>query len=347
MSQLEKQVRILDVTKKNGETKMFEDNSGILFWDDIYNAEYYDVVKEMRDVFWQPQEVGMSKDVRHYEAMSDEEKELFKIAVGQLASLDSVATIYDAEVFSYIKDPAVKACMAYVAATESIHNESYTYILSSLVPKHISLEAFRLPKENKKMIERNEVIMEVFDEFLTNPTIENFLKAQVANSALEGVSFTNGFTPFYYFMKHGKMFGAGKIIQYIQQDEVQHAYFQSMVVRDVLTQYPEYNTEEFSNWVYKFLTDLVGIEQSFTESMYYGIEMIDVYEVQLFVEFRANQLLDNLGLTKIFSTKKNPMPWIDAWHPDNMNNKKTDFFEDRELNYDSSSSEENNGWDDL
>lgn len=344
--QLQKQVRLLDVTKENGATKMFEPNSGILFWDDIYNSEYYDVVKAMRDVFWQPQEVGMSKDVRHFDAMTEEEKELFKNAAGQLASLDSVATVYDAEAFSFIQDPAVKACMAYIMATESIHNESYTYILSTLVTKEESKKAFRFAKENEHLVKRNNMITEHFKNFAENPTIDNFLKAQVANSALEGISFTNGFTPFYHFMRNGKMFSSGKIIQYIQQDETQHSYFQSMVVRDVLTQYPKYNTEEFADWVYDFAKDLVSLEQDFTEALYKDIEMIDVYEVQLFVEFRANQLLDSLGLTKIFETKNNPMKWVDAFHPDNFNAKKTDFFENDELNY-KDANEDNNSWDEL
>lgn len=346
MTKLEKQVRILDITKKNGAAKMFDEQSGILFWDDIYNKEYYEVLKEMRNVFWQPQSVGMSKDVRHYDNMDKDEKELFKLAAGQLASLDSIAAVYDMYAFQYIKDPAVKHTMAFIASMETVHNESYTYILSSLVPKHVSLEAFKLPKENELMIKRNEKILSVFDNFIENPTISNFLKAQVANAALEGVSFTNGFTPFYFFMRNGKMFGSGSVIQYIQQDEIQHAYFQSMVVRDVMTQYPEENTEEFANWTYNFLKDLVEFEKDFTVDMYENIEMIDIYEVQEFIEFRANQLLDGLGLTKIFDTKLNPMPWIDAYHPSNFNNKKTDFFEGKEQNYEETS-EEDNDWDDL
>src|SRR5699024_3766155 len=346
MDKLNKQVRLLDVTKPNGSTKMFEENSGILFWDDIYNSEYYDIVKAMRDVFWQPQEIGMAKDIRHFDAMPEEEKELFKNAAGQLASLDSVATIYDTEAFSFIKDPAVKAVMAYVMATESIHNESYTYILSTLVTKEESKKAFRFAKENPYLVKRNDIITKYFKEFAQNPTIETFLKAQVANSALEGISFTNGFTPFYHFMRNGKMFSSGKIIQYIQQDETQHSYFQSMVGRDVLTQYPEYNTQEFAEWVYSFIKELVEVEKEFTEALYIDIEMIDVYEVQLFVEFKANQLLDGLGLTKIFETKNNPMKWVDAFHPDNFNAKKTDFIENDELNY-KDANEDNNAWDEL
>ena len=40
------------------------------------------------------------------------------------------------------------------------------------------------------------------------------------------------------------------------------------------------------------------------------------------------------------------MKWITAYDPDNMNNTKTDFFEDKEGNY-SKPTEEANDWDDL
>jgi ribonucleoside-diphosphate reductase beta chain len=57
-------------------------------------------------------------------------------------------------------------------------------------------------------------------------------------------------------------------------------------------------------------------------------------------------ILDNLGLDKIFSVKKNPMPWITAFDPDNLNNTKTDFFEGKDTNY-TKTSEEANDWDEL
>lgn len=345
--ELTKTVRVLDIEKSNKGKRIFDPVSGILFWDDILNQAYYDLLKDMREVFWIPDEVSMSQDKNHWHSkMTEDDKELFKNGLGILASLDSVATYFDKIAADYIEDAAIKANMAFIAAMETIHNESYTYSLSSFCSKSESKEVFERPKKNKFMVERNKIMMDIFDAFLNDRTLKSFLKALVAMSALEGLCFVNGFTPFYYFNRENKMFGTGTIIQYIQRDEAKHSYFQSLLVRDIMTQYPEENTEEFSMFVYDFFKELVQLEQRFCEDLYKNHPDIDIEEVRQYVGYRANLILNNLGLDMIFSSKKNPMAWITAFDPDNMNSTKTDFFEDKEKNY-TTTNETSNGWDEL
>lgn len=344
---LTKQIRILNENLPNRGSRIFDDVSGVLFWDDISNKVYYDIMQEMRGNFWIPDEVSMAQDKSNWDTvMSYDEKLLFKNGIGVLASLDSVATVFDNEAQAYIRDAAVKSNMAFIAAMETIHNESYTYTMSSLVPKDESLKAFEYPKTNSFVVERNRLMMDVFDSFLEEKTIETFLRGLVAMAALEGICFTNGFTPFYHLNHNNKMFGTGTIIQFIQRDEAQHSYFQTVLVRDIMSQYPEYNTSDFSDFVYDFFTKLVQLEQDFCDDLYKDIYDIDIQEVKDYVEYRANLILDNLGLDKIFMTVKNPMPWINAFDPANLNNTKSDFFEVKETNY-TKATETDNGWGDL
>lgn len=345
--ELTKQVRTLNEDLANTSTKMFDDVSGLLFWDDIYNNQYYEILKEMRGNFWVPDEVSMSQDIQHWNSiMTDQEKEMYKSGKGILASLDSVAAVFDSILADFIRDSAIKSNVAFIGAMETIHNESYTYTISSLIDKEEALEVFERAKTNPFMVRRNRLIMNIFDKFLEEKTGANFVRGLVAMMGLEGLCFVNGFTPFYHLNRNNKMFGTGTIIQYIQRDEAQHSYFQSVLIRDFLTQYPEENTEELNQFIYDFFTELVQLEKEFCEDLYKDIHDIDLFEVKEYVEFRANLLLDSLGLTKIFETKKNPMPWITAFDPDNLNNTKRDFFEDKEINY-SLTNEETNGWDEL
>lgn len=344
--ELEKQVRIYNIDSPNSQKKMFEEQSGILNWNDINNSEYYDFMKSLRSKFWIPSEVSIAKDYSDWQnKMTEEEKVMFKKGVGILASLDSVAEVYDYHASQYIKDPSVKALMTMIAYNEITHNESYSYVLSSIIPDSEAQEVFNYPKTDEFMIKRNERIMEVINDFIQNPTVETFVKAQVSNAVLEGVSFTNGFTPFYHLNRNGKMFGMGEIVEYIQAEEQIHSMVQATIVRDVLTQYPEFNTEELVQWVYNFIKEIVEHEQRYCESLYKNIDTIDMYEVLAYVEYKGNMILDNLGLSMIFKAKKNPMPWINAFDPQNRNRKKEDFFEKREKNYELTSGD--NGWDDL
>lgn len=345
--ELTKIIRVLDVDKPNVAEKIFDEVSGILFWDDISNQQYYDLLKEMREVFWIPDEVSMQQDKQHWiSKMSEEDIELFKNAIGILASLDSIATYFDKVVADYIRDSAIKAIMAFVAAMETIHNESYTYNITSFVSKEEAKEVFERPKTNPFMVRRNKIMMDLFDEFIQTKNIKTLLKGLVAMSGLEGLCFVNGFTPFYHFNREGKMFGTGTIIKYIQRDEAKHTDFQTILIRDILTQYPEENTEEFTQFVYDFFKDLVELEREFCEDIYKNHPEIDIEEIKEYIGYRANLILDKLGLTKIFDAKKNPMPWITAFDPDNSNSTKTDFFEDKENNY-TKPTETTNGWDEL
>lgn len=347
-TKLTKQIRVFNEDLPNTRSKMFDDVSGILNWDDIKNQTYYEVYKDMTEKFWIPDEVSMQQDISQWSngEIDHEEQELFKNGIGVLAVLDSIATYFDKIASEYIRDSAIKANMAFIGAMETIHNESYTYTLSSLVDKEEARNIFERPKNNPYVIRRNKLMMDLFNEFLEEKTPLTMAKGLIAMAGLEGLCFVNGFTPFYHLNRNGKMFGTGTIISFIQRDEVKHSYFQTVLVRDILTQYPEINTEEFSEFVYNFFEELVELEREFCVDLYKDVTDIDIEEVKEYVGFRANLILDNLGLDKIFSATKNPMDWITAYDPDNINSVKRDSFEDKEMNY-AKASEELNDWDDL
>lgn len=349
MTQLEKRKKLLDINAPNRAKRLFDPASGILFWDNVINPKYYELYKEMRGDFWVPDETSLSGDYKCMNdgRMSKEDIELFKRAIGVLASLDSIASEYDKFVAFYIRDASINNCITFAGMMETIHNESYTYILSTLLSFEIAKEVFEMPLKDPSIISRNKIIMDQFDEFIKNPTVENFIKGQCAMSALEGLSFTNGFVPFYYFNNKQKMSGTGTIIQQINRDETKHSQLQAMTVKDAKEQYADQlDIEGLNKWTYDFFTKLVENEKLYSQDLLKSHPDIDIYNVERYVEFRANLILDNMGLDRIFATKKNPLKWIKAYDPENMNNMKTDFFEDKEANY---TRVDNNdgGWNDL
>lgn len=105
-------------------------------------------------------------------------------------------------------------------------------------------------------------------------------------------------------------------------------------------------SEEFGTWVYSFFEEVVRTEKELAQDMYKDYTLIEMGELFGYIEWRANLLLQNFGLDKIFETKTNPMLWINAFDPENTNNTRTDFFEKRVTNY-SKATEDKNNWDSL
>lgn len=326
--------------------KMFEPQSGLLYWDEQLPV-YYEQYQKMTGNFWIPIETSLAQDKLDWKSkLNEDQKELMRRGISQLVLLDSIASKIDARLANYVENTAVEALINYISSQETIHNESYTYICTSFMTREEAQEVFDRPKSDPQVLEATNDILAVFDEFNADNNPLTFAKALVAMAALEGIRFTNGFVPFYYLNRNNLMQGTGTIINFINRDEAQHSYTQTAIVRDVLTQYPEYNNKDFEDFVYDLFRKVVKAEQALSYSIFEGFTDLDIVEVEMYVEWRANSILSNLGLNKIFDTKRNPMKWIEVMDPNNNNATKVDFFEKRVNNY-SKSDNTKNGWDQL
>lgn len=338
-------VPLFDPTKPNV-GKLLEPHSGILYWDE-HPAVFYELYSKLTQQFWTAHEVSLTSDSSDWVSkMTDRQKELFKRGIGQLVVLDSLACVADGAMSDYIKNPAAKTLLVYIASQEAIHNESYTYACTTFMTKEEADEVFERPKKDPRILAATEAINRAFIEFQEDKTPATLAMALVAMIALEGIRFTNGFVPFYYLNRNHLMLGTGKIINFINKDEAQHSYSQIQILKKLMADYPELNTPEFTQKTYDFFKDVVQKEQDLVDSIYEGITDIDVVEVKMYVEWRANMLLANMGLDKIFPTQRNPMRWISVFDPEMINNRKGDFFEEKLNNY-SRTSAEKNGFDDL
>lgn len=337
---------LFDPSKPNI-AKVFEPQSGLLFWDEHLEV-YYQQYKKLTGQFWVPHEVSLQTDAKDWvHKMSDKQKELFKRAVSQLVLLDSISSLIDGELASHIKNAAIKTLMFYLGSQETIHNESYTYICTSFMSKEEAKSVFERPKTDPKVLEATMPILEAFEDYRMNPTPETAAYALLAMSCLEGVRFTNGFTPFYYLNRSNLMQGTGSVINLINRDETQHSYTQIAIARNILTEYASVIDEgKVVNKVYDLFRKVVKAEQELSVSLYADFDDIDIVEVQMYIEWRANMLLANMGLEKIFETKRNPMKWIAVFDPENNNNQKSDFFEKRLTNYTKTDNKKQK-WDDL
>lgn len=332
--------------EKPNVTNILEPCSGLLFWDE-HPKVLYQQFRKLTSQFWVPQEISLQSDkVNWTNNLTPHQKEFFKRAISQLVLLDSLATVADGYMAHYIKSPAVRSLMFYISSQEAIHNESYTYTCTSFMTKEEADEVFQKPKKDPLVLKATQPILDAFEEFNNNPSPETLAFALAAMSGLEGIRFTNGFTPFYYLNRNDLMQGSGSIINLINRDESQHSYTQIAILRTLITQYSEIDMEKLSARIYKLFKEIVAGEQELANSMYEGFKDIDLVEVHMYIEYRANMLLANMGLDKIFATKRNPMKWISVYDPENKNNQKTDFFEKRETNY-SKTDVTKNRWDDL
>ncbi|MBM7631480.1 ribonucleoside-diphosphate reductase beta chain [Geomicrobium sediminis] len=346
MNNMMQKVAIMEPTNPVRSTGIINGrSSGILNWNDIAYPSFYRTYRELMSNFWIPQEVNMSPDSKSIVDLTEEELRAYKLTIGLLATLDTPQARLIHGVSEYVSDDSVHAIAAVIAQQEVVHNESYSYALSSLFSYEEQKQIFDDARQNKTIIQRNERVMAAYDEFLKNPTEQNLVKVIIYSIILEGIFFYSGFAYFYNLARQQKMNATAQIISFINRDELVHGKFMSELLRAVLGENPHLNTEELTTFIEQEFQYAVESEIEWSEEVLQGLVGIDLDEMSTYIKYRANKMLKTLGLDPIYEdAHDNGMPWIKAF-VDNFDETKTDFFEARNRSYEKVDAD--NGFDEL
>lgn len=338
--------KTLEPRNPNKSTGLFGGkSSGILNWNDIAYPHWYKMYKRLVGNYWQADEINMQSDLKQFPELSEAEQDTYLKIIGLLATLDAPQTRTALLLSLYATDPSVQSILAVIAQQEAVHNESYSYVLSSVVSLDEQNKSFELGRTDPVLLKRNENISKQYNLFVEEPTIENILKTLVYTSLLEGMFFYSGFAFFYHLARENKMVGTSTMISYINRDELEHGRFIAELFRAALAENPQYNTPEFTNWVYDAFQESVDLEIEWSHYVLKDIHGIDLEEMAGYIKYRGNKMLRMMGLSEIYPEHvKNPMKWIRAY-VDNFDATKTDFFEQKSRGYTKTS--DLNGFDDL
>ncbi|WP_431308962.1 ribonucleotide-diphosphate reductase subunit beta [Halalkalibacter lacteus] len=340
------QRKLYDVGAPNASTGLINgESSNVLNWDDVRFSWAYPLYKNMLANFWTPFEINMTHDAKQFPNLTNDEQEAFKKIIGLLAFLDSIQTDYTLRVADYLTDSSMAALMSVLSFQEVVHNQSYSYVLSSVVPKATQDEIYEYWKHDPVLRERNEFIVEGYEEFVNNPTAETLAKSIVYDVILEGLNFYSGFAFFYNLARHQKMVSTSTMINYINRDEQLHVYYFTNLFKELLKEKPELDSTEMQTFVEEAFKKATDLEiRWFRYIIGDKLDGIDPEEMESYLKFMANKRIKQLGYNAVYpNNRTNTMRWIKAY--EDVNAAKSDFFEQKSRQYAKVSSD--NGFDEL
>ncbi|MEH6945597.1 ribonucleotide-diphosphate reductase subunit beta [Bacillus sp. JJ634] len=345
-----KKIRMLEPTYPTKATGVFKgEASGFLLWNDIQYEKFYDTYTQLINNFWKPSSVNMIQDKKQWGELDEDIQDVFLDILTMIAGMDSLQTPTLVEFLRYVKDPAVKAILANMAQQESIHNESYSYILASLIPLDKQKQLFDRIKQHPQVIKRNQPIVDAYQTFVDDPTPQHLFEALIHSTNLEGIYFYLAFAFYYNLGRQNLMTGSATMISYIHRDEMVHFDFIGMLIQILMYEYPELNTEKNKQFIYNTLQHAVELEKEWSEYMLEDIQAkadLDLEEFYEYIEYIANKRLRMLGLDNLYKDyPDNPMPWIKTFDDESISLTKTDFFEQKSRTY--SQVNASNGFDEL
>ncbi len=285
---------------------------------------------------WFPREVDLTDDARVYRQLLPAEKRMYDKALSQLIFMDSIQTNNTPDhVNPWITAPEVNMCLVRQAFEEALHSQSYAVMVDS-----ISLntdEIYEMWRSDENLRKKNEFIGNVYEEWgikALNGDDEAKIYMIVANQALEGIYFYNGFAAFYVLARAGKMIGSAQMIRFIQRDEVTHTLLFANIFKEIKKEYPELFTSKVIRNIKEMLYQAYELERDWgfyiTNDEILGMskELID-----RFTKYLANKRAQAMGLELLFPEVglKNPISWFDSFS--SFNEQKTNFFEGNVVNY--------------
>src|SRR5699024_6660538 len=166
--------KTLEPRNPNKSTGLFGGkSSGILNWNDIAYPHWYKMYKKLVGNYWQADEVNMASDVKQFPTLTKDEQEAYLKIIGLLSTLDAPQTRTALLISLYATDPSVQSIMAVIAQQGAVHNESLSYLLSTVVSLAEQKESFVLGRKDPILLKRNDGLMEHYNAFSKDPTIEN------------------------------------------------------------------------------------------------------------------------------------------------------------------------------
>ncbi|MGC4376791.1 ribonucleotide-diphosphate reductase subunit beta [Fictibacillus sp. Mic-4] len=338
--------KLYDVAAPNASTGIINGkSSNVLNWDDVRFSWAYPLYKNMLANFWTPFEINMSTDMKQYPQLNEEEKEAFNKIIGLLAFLDSIQTDYSGRVAHYLTDSSLVALMTTLSFQEVVHNQSYSYVLSSLVSKQKQDEIFEYWKHDPVLRERNDFIAEGYERFVNHPTPKTLMESIVYDIILEGLNFYSGFAFFYNLARNQKMVSTSTMINYINRDEQLHVLLFRNIFKELLNEFPELDNEETEKFVRETFKRAAELEINWGRYIIGNKFMgITGSELEAYIKFMANKRVNELGFERPFEGyRENPMKWIKAY--EDVDSGKSDFFEQKSRQYTKVS--DVNGFDEL
>jgi len=304
------------------------------------NAVKYSWAKSLYQVmvwnFWLPEKVwGLWDDATQFHSsLSEDERRAYKWILSFLIFLDSIQTVNLPNFNDYITAPEVNLILSIQAYQEAIHSQSYATILETVVDSKDRDEIYYFWRTDKHLLERNEFIGGIYQDFIDNPNDENFFKWIIWNFLLESIYFYNGFAFFDTLADQAKMVATDRMINYIRRDELTHVTIFANLIKEIKSEFPDMYNE-------KIIVDMmdIAVKQEIKWSKHIlGKSIIGMgYEnIENYTKWLANERLNMLGIKPLYdNVVKNPYKHLDRLQDNNA--EKGNFFESTVTNYAQSS----------
>jgi len=289
----------------------------------------WEMYKKSEASFWTAEEIDLSDDLKHWEAMNSGEKHFISHILAFFAASDGIVNENLAVNFmSEVQLPEARCFYGFQIMMENIHSETYALLIDTYIKDPAEKDRLFHAVDTIPCVQRK---AEWALRWINNGT---FAERLVAFAAVEGIFFSGSFCSIFWLKKRGLMPGLTFSNELISRDEGSHCEFACLL-------YSMLENKLSTEAVTKIITDAVEIEKEFiTDALPVSLIGMNAKLMSQYIEFVADRWLGELGYPKVYGAT-NPFDFMEMISLQG----KTNFFEKRVGDYQKSGVLNNGGGD--
>ena len=285
----------------------------------IIDEDIWKMYKKQMDCFWRAEEIDLSKDIKHWATLNNDEQHFIKHILAFFAASDGIVLENLGQRFmNEVQIAEARAAYGFQIMMENIHSETYSLLIDTLVKEE------REKTNLFEAINNYPCIKKKADWAIKwiNDKRSSFATRLIAFAAVEGIFFSGSFCSIYWLKKRGLMPGLTFSNELISRDEGMHTDF-AVLLFSKLEKKPK------KAKVIDLIKEAVLIEQEFiTEALPCKLIGMNAKLMKQYIEFVADRLIVQLGYPKIYNSA-NPFDFMEMISLEG----KTNFFEKRVGDY--------------
>jgi ribonucleoside-diphosphate reductase subunit M2 len=294
-----------------------DDNRFVMF--PIKHNDIWEMYKKQVDCFWRAEEIDLTKDLKDWDILSQDEKHFISMILAFFAASDGI--VLENLAIRFMNDVQVSEARAFYGfqiAMENIHNETYSLLIETYIKnseeKHRLFNAIEhFPSIKKKSDWAQKWIHDNRSSFATR---------LVAFACVEGIFFSGAFCSIFWLKKRGLMPGLTFSNELISRDEALHCEFAVLLYSKLVKKMDKAR-------IHEIIKEAVEIETEFIcDALPCRLIGMNSQMMTQYIQFVADRLCLQLGYKKIYNVI-NPFNWMELISLEG----KTNFFEKRNDSY--------------
>jgi ribonucleoside-diphosphate reductase beta chain len=286
----------------------------------IEHGDIWAMYKKHMSVFWIPEEIDLSKDMRDWqEKLNDNERHFIKYILGFFAGSDGIVMENLSMRFTReIGTPEAKFFYACQNLMESVHSETYSLLIDTYIEnKQEKLDILRAIQTIPCVQKKAEWALQWIDN-----KDASFATRLLAFAVIEGIFFSGAFCSIFWLKQRGLMPGLTVSNEFISRDEGLHTEFACLLYGKLANKLQKHDA-------HKIIREAVKIEKQFiTKALPCELIGMNAKLMAQYIEFVADRLSQQLGYSKIYHAA-NPFPFMERISLESKDN----FFEKRVTTY--------------